>query len=528
MNSFLTRCSLALLIGFLIVGRHHEVESSSISPNSMASVDTASIWDQTVGRASRLASELYNSVTGSPDQANKPPAANGADHELRCRGSACVGGDPDRNRNVTEVIRSRGFQAEEYDVVTRDGYILTIQRIVNPLLSPEARKRAKPVIMQHGLMSSSIDFVINSPNVRPSQWPPAKPEATPASKRNSIDTSEDDDDYDSLVFPDEEEKLANVTGALHDTQEHPNSLGFYLANRGYDVFLSNSRGNIYGQRHTRLSKWEPAFWSFTFDEQIEYDLPDTIEFVLNLTNKTKLGYVGHSQGTIMMFGLLSDKPDYADIVEPFVALAPVAYVNHCISPVKYFSYLTPLAQHVNSVFAPPNAAIKYLAPIVCEPMYIRKEVCGNIVFLATGFDWDELDDSRIDAYLAHMPSGTSLKNIAHYGQLVNSGRFAHFEHGILGNQMRYNRTRSPDYDLTKIRSKSIALFVAQNDWLASPKDVAHLLKDLTVKPHAIFNITELIPKWNHVDFVYAKHAGEIINTRVENVFRAFDDDEDDV
>lgn len=409
--------------------------------------------------------------------------------------------DPDTKRNVSEIISSRKFVAEEYDVTTKDGYILTIQRIVNPLVSSKTRPKLKPVILQHGLMSSSVDWVINSIDIRPAPFPKQQQDLS-VGATNRIDNE-------------------NSTSELHDSKDHPNSLGFYLANEGYDVFLTNSRGNKYGQRHVKMSAWDPKFWDFTFDEQIKYDLPDTIKFVQKLTGHKKVGYVGHSQGTAMMFGLLSEQPEYADIVEPFVALAPVAYVDHSISPVKYFSVYTPIFQHINMWFATSNAAIKYLGPKVCGPKVIRKELCSNIIFLSVGFDEDELDETRVDAYLSHMPSGTSVKNIAHYGQEVESGRFAHFDHGILANQLQYGQTKPPDYDLTKIRSKSIVLFTAENDWLASPIDVARLKADLKVEPYAVFNMTKLLPKFNHIDFVYGKHAGELVNSRIHAVFQQF-------
>lgn len=392
--------------------------------------------------------------------------------------------DPDTKRSVVEIIRSRQFEAEQYDVQTKDGYILSIQRIVNPLMTVEQRLRAKPVIMQHGLMSSSADWVINSLDVRP-------------------------------------EPLNSQTTSSNDSQKHPNSLGFYLANRGFDVFLANSRGNIYGQRHVKLSPWEPKFWDFTFDEQIRFDLPDVIEFVQQLTNHTKVGYVGHSQGTVMMFGLLSERPEYADIVEPFIALAPVAYVSNSISPVKYFAVYTPIFEHINMWFATSNYAVKYLAPIVCGPKVVRRELCANILFLSVGFDEAELDDDRVAAYLSHTPSGTSVKNVAHYGQEVLSARFAHFDHGALGNLEKYGQREAPSYDLSRIRSKSIALFVADNDWLASPRDVQRLRSELRVQPFAVFNLTEQVASWNHIDFVYGKQAGELVNTKIEQVFSHF-------
>lgn len=410
--------------------------------------------------------------------------------------------DPDTHRNVSEIIRSRGFEVEEHEVVTKDGYILTIQRIVNPLVDAKERANLKPVIMQHGLMSSSVDWVINSVNVRPARFP--------RSQRRS-----------SRIYHSSASVGPEAGSAIGDSQESPNSLGFFMANEGYDVFLANSRGNIYGQRHVNRSSWEPKFWSFTFDEQIKYDLPDTIDYVRRLTGHAKLGYVGHSQGTAMMFGLLADQPQYADIVEPYIALAPVAFVNHSISPVRYFAVYTPIFQHINLWFGTSNEAVKYLAPKVCEPKVLRREICANIFFLSVGFDENELDDSRITAYLSHMPSGTSVKNVAHYGQMVLSGRFAKFDHGIIGNQIEYGQTVAPDYDLRRIRSKSIALFHAENDWLASPKDVARLKAELGSAPFRSFNISESSPKWNHIDFLYGKSCGELVNKKVLQVFDHF-------
>lgn len=517
MSALITGCSLIgvfLLINFNV--KHAEsVPILNMLPGAGFLRDLSYVTLDTFNRA--VDDTLGLGLTITDQVINKP---NVVDVTL-------VEKDPDANRNVSEIIQSRGFQAEEYNVITKDGYILTIQRIINPLIKPEYRNKLKPVIMQHGLMSSSVDWVINSVNVRPEAYP------VDGDKDDGDDDGDEDDDDSSThnrvkrsqskhgATTKENNFVLPDNNSPHDTQEHPNSLGFYLANKGYDVFLANSRGNIYGQKHTSMSSWAPKFWDFTFDEQIKYDLPDTIETVQKITGKEKVGYVGHSQGTLMMFGLLSERPEYADIVEPFVALAPVAYVDNSISPVKYFAVYTPIFEHINMWFATSNIAIRYLGPIVCGPEVVRRDICANIVFLSCGFNEEELDESRITAYLSHMPSGTSVKNIAHYGQEIISGRFAKFDLGILGNQLRYGQNKAPDYDLTKIRSKSIALFIAENDWLASPKDVARLRKDLHVQPFKVVNMTEIMPKWNHIDFVYGKHAGELVNTRVYEIFEQF-------
>lgn len=43
--------------------------------------------------------------------------------------------DPDLNRNACELIESRKFVCETHYITTKDGYILTAHRIVNPYKS---------------------------------------------------------------------------------------------------------------------------------------------------------------------------------------------------------------------------------------------------------------------------------------------------------------------------------------------------------------------------------------------------------
>lgn len=75
-----------------------------------------------------------------------------------------------------------------------------------------------------------------------------------------------------------------------------------MANQGYDVWLGNSRGNVYS--NPVLNPKIKEFWNFTFEQMAKYDLPAAFDYINNVTGK-KIHYIGHSQGTMIMFAALS-------------------------------------------------------------------------------------------------------------------------------------------------------------------------------------------------------------------------------
>nr|CAD7448587.1 unnamed protein product [Timema bartmani] len=167
-----------------------------------------------------------------------------------------------------EIIELHGYPVETHRIVTEDGYILTLHRIPGSRLSPP-RPGKKPVLLQHGVLSCSVDWIIT-----------------------------------------------------------PSGLGYLLADAGYDVWMGNSRGNTYSSSHVKLSLEDPEFWQFSWHEMGIYDLPATIDYVLERTAQRKLYYIGHSMGNTMFYVLCSMRPEYNAKIRAQFSLAPVAFVEH--------------------------------------------------------------------------------------------------------------------------------------------------------------------------------------------------------
>mmetsp|Transcript_16461 Transcript_16461/g.27945 ORF Transcript_16461/g.27945 Transcript_16461/m.27945 type:complete len:88 (+) Transcript_16461:853-1116(+) len=55
-------------------------------------------------------------------------------------------------------------------------------------------------------------------------------------------------------------------------------------------------------------------------------------------------------------------------------------------------------------------------------------------------DMEKIPKDRLEIFLyqgVHMPSGTSLKNCIHMGQIIKSGVFQKFDFGVTGNYQVY-------------------------------------------------------------------------------------------
>ncbi|XP_001356046.3 lipase 3-like isoform X1 [Drosophila pseudoobscura] len=374
-----------------------------------------------------------------------------ADSNLRIESDVDPNILEDSHLDTIHLLQKYGYPAENHTVETDDGYILGLHRI--------ARPGGMPVLLVHGLLDSSATWVMMGPN---------------------------------------------------------KGLGYLLYEQGYDVWMANVRGNTYSRNHVKYSTRHAKFWDFTFHEMGKHDIPSTIDFVLNNTGFSQLHYIGHSQGSVVFWIMASERPEYMEKIFFMQALAPVAFLKHCRSPVVNF-----LAEWHLSVsvvlkligvheFLPKNEFISMFNRIICDETTITKEICSNVIFLTTGFDKLQLNETMLPVIVGHSPAGASTKQMQHFGQLKRSGAFRQFDYGWLRNHWRYGTLDPPSYKLENVRAK-VALYYGKNDWLAPPEDVEMLDKRL---PNVVTKYLVDDPEFNHLDFIWAINGKELLWDRM--------------
>uniref|UniRef100_A0A8B9J0S1 Partial AB-hydrolase lipase domain-containing protein n=1 Tax=Amazona collaria TaxID=241587 RepID=A0A8B9J0S1_9PSIT len=311
-----------------------------------------------------------------------------------------------------EIIHYHGYPYEEHEVVTDDGYYLTMQRVPHGRDNPEKNdptflsSAPKPVVLlQHGLVLEGSSWFTNLPN---------------------------------------------------------SSLGFILADAGYDVWIGNSRGSSWSQKHKESVILLCAHFHCSFHEMAMYDLPATINYILQKTGQEQLYYVAHSQGTTTGFIAFSSIPELDRKIKMFFALAPITTSSNVKSPLA-------------RVFDLPEGLVKVRA---CHTL--------QRINVSNGFL-----QSRIDVYLSRYPDSTSIKNVLHWRQVF-----------LPQATLFVLQTTPPFYELENMKAP-LAAWYGGNDWISAPEDVNITLPRITNVAYKKY-----IPEFVHFDFLWGMQAYE--------------------
>ncbi|KAL3509958.1 hypothetical protein ACH5RR_029359 [Cinchona calisaya] len=360
------------------------------------------------------------------------------------------------------MVESRGYACEEHEVVTGDGYILSMQRI--PFgLSGETSGKRPPVLLQHGLLMDAITWLLSPPD---------------------------------------------------------QSLALLLADNGFDVWLVSSRGTKYSLSHKILSPDDAAYWDFTWDELATYDLPAAVQFVQDVTGE-KLHYIGHSQGTLIALASFS-KGQLVDKLRSAALLSPIAYVGEMTSPLARSASESLISQALYWLgiyeFNPRGDAVIKLLMHVCKKSGLD---CTNLLTSFTGQNCC-MNSSIVDVFLRHEPQPTSTKNMIHLSQMVKEGTIQMYDYENEDeNKKHYGQPTPPAYDMGNI-PKDFPLFLSHGgaDALSDAKDVNRLVDSL--KDHDKDKIVvQFIEDYAHADYVMGVNAKEAVYDPLMAFFRLY-------
>jgi lysosomal acid lipase/cholesteryl ester hydrolase len=155
-------------------------------------------------------------------------------------------------------------------------------------------------------------------------------------------------------------------------------------------------------------------------------------------------------------------------------------------------------------FLPNTVLQQKLAKYVCvNPL--TDLICQNVLIMISG-PTGQMNASRIPVIDAHSPAGTSVQNVVHFGQLINSGNFQAYDYGSASaNSAKYGIDHPPVYDVTKM-TVPVSIYYGGNDWLATPSDVLYAISQFQNVVDTVF-----LPDFNHMDFAWGvKAAAQVL------------------
>lgn len=273
-------------------------------------------------------------------------------------------------------------------------------------------------------------------------------------------------------------------------------LPFQLVEKGYDVWLGNNRGNKYSKKSIQHSPGSNEFWDFSIDQFAFSDIPDTIEYILEVTKQPSLSYIGFSQGTAQAFATLAIHPLLNQKIDVFVALAPAMapsglrnrIVDSLMKASPDFLFLLFGRRSILS-------STTMWQTILYPPIYVR--IIDTA--LRALFNWKCRNIARtqkLAGYL-HLYSFTSTKSVVHWFQIIRNKNFQFYDDevyapfSVTASERFYKPVKYP----TRNIKTPIVLLYGDSDSLV---DIGVMLKGL---PRS--TVAQAIPTYEHLDFLWA-------------------------
>lgn len=306
--------------------------------------------------------------------------------------------------NGFQIAEEYGYRIQTYDVITSDGYILSLWRLLSADQDEQTSNTRPPIYLTHGMGASAESFMYHGPELSPA---------------------------------------------------------FYLYNQGYDVWLGNARGNVYSRRHqTLIPDTDNEFWDFGFEE-LAIDHVANTEEILQETGNERLSILANYIGASSAIVSASINPEFFEQrVDVIIALAPGMSYRYTPSFAYQFIINFPIVFNVFRILG-----INELATMSAFQTSFQTLTCDTMPGICATFDTlientDPLLNDQVEGHFYSFQEpkgGTSARLFEQISQIGRSGRFQYFDYGSEGNIQEYGTEEPPVFPLDQI-TVPIALF----------------------------------------------------------------------
>jgi len=272
------------------------------------------------------------------------------------------------------------------------------------------------------------------------------------------------------------------------------SLPVLLAQQGYDVFLGNVRGNMYGLTPGKLSPWDNKFWDFSIREHAASDFPAMVDAILKTTKHAKLTAVyGTSQGALVSLMGIAKNPRLNNKIKLLVAVSPALVLRQ---PNNFL---------VKLVFGSDPSylgARQYLCFATFTQIFVPDFVASFIAFLAlaaSGMAVREIDKKGASFVMASTPSGfLPTHSMRMYVDILKQGKA--FYTGGRGSECDFKKVKVP-----------IGVFMGRDDCVLDVDESVDLLRN-----HYGGDVVHevVLDGWGHCDLWYSVDSKTVITEAV--------------
>ncbi|RLV93652.1 Sterol esterase TGL1 [Spathaspora sp. JA1] len=275
------------------------------------------------------------------------------------------------------------------------------------------------------------------------------------------------------------------------------NLPFLLYDLGYDVWLGNNRGSKYSQRHLYYKSNSKEFWDFSLDEFALFDIPNTIDYILQVSGVEKLTYIGFSQGSAQAFASVSVNIDLNQKIDQLIAISPATTPHGLYS--KFLDILLKSSPNITYLMFSRKVLMPsclFWQKIMYPPLFDNMIDISNYWL----FNWkaENIDKLQKLSSYAHLYSTTSVKCVVHWFQVMSSKNFQmyHDSHTTLSG------LNPISYPLKNIQIP-IHLIYGSADSLVDIEVMKSQLPDKTTTVHPV-------PNYEHLDNLWGRNAAEYV------------------